>query len=200
MEIILASGNLHKIREFKEILKSFPHIELISLHQFPHYAAPEETGLTFKENAILKAEHAAKTLNRWVIADDSGLVVSSLKGQPGVYSRRYAGPDATDAENRKKLLSALKEHNSPDRRTAYYECALAIASPEGLKKCVTGTCEGYISTEEKGRNGFGYDSLFIKHDYEKTFSELEESIKNRISHRRKAFERLAIFLEMLKST
>lgn len=198
MEIVLATSNLHKIREFKEMLKHLSHIDLLSFHQFPDYIAPEETGLTFKENAILKAEHAAHYFNKWTIADDSGLVVPLLKGEPGVYSRRYAGPNATDAENRKKLLLEMQNLKSSEQRSAYYECCLAIASPQGLKKCATGICEGYISTEERGRNGFGYDPLFIKNDYEKTFAEINETIKNRISHRRKAFERILPSLEMIR--
>ena len=104
MEILLATANLHKLREFRDMFKSLPHIEIISLHQFPDYSLPEETGLTFKENAILKAEHAARTLNKWALADDSGLVVPSLGGEPGVFSRRYAGLEATDVENNQKLL------------------------------------------------------------------------------------------------
>ncbi len=198
MEILLATANLHKIREFRDMCKSFPHLEILSLHQFPSYVAPEETGTTFKENAILKAEHAAKQLNMWTIADDSGLVVPFLQGQPGIYSSRYAGPEACDSDNRKKLLQEMARLTTQEDRSAYYECCLAVANPSGLKKCVQGLCEGFILTESKGRHGFGYDSLFVKNDYEKTFAELDETIKNRISHRRKAFERLAIFLENLR--
>jgi XTP/dITP diphosphohydrolase len=196
MEILLATTNLHKIREFKEMFKSLPHLELLSLHQFPNYVAPEENGCTFKENAILKAEHAARELNQWTIADDSGLIVPSLKGEPGIYSRRYAGPDASDAENRKKLLEAMKLLNSYER-SAYFECCIALASPQGLKKCVEASCEGFIIEEQRGRNGFGYDSVFVKNDYDKTFAEIGESVKNRISHRRKAFERMATYMENL---
>lgn len=198
MELLIATTNVHKIREFRDMLKSLPNIDVLSLHQFPDYIAPDETGALFQENAALKAEHAAKKLNMWVMADDSGLVVPALQGQPGIFSRRYAGKNATDAENRHKLLHEMRGLRQLER-AAYYECCLAIASPEGLKKCVTGVCEGYILEEERGRNGFGYDSLFIKNDYDKTFAELEETNKNRISHRRKAFERLAGVLENLKS-
>ena len=198
MKIVLASTNSHKMREFRDMFKSLAHIELLSLHPFNHYVAPEETGATFRENAILKAEHAAKQLDHWVVADDSGLVVPALHGEPGVRSRRYAGPEATDLENRQKLLQAMKDLKDHER-TAYYECCLAVASPQGLKKCVEGVCEGYIIYEPRGRHGFGYDSLFVKNDYEKTFAELDDNIKNRISHRRKAFERLLSFLETLRN-
>lgn len=198
MELVLAGNNLHKLREFREMLACLPHVELLSLHQFGDYRSPEETGSTFKENAIIKAEHAAKNLNRLALADDSGLVVPALNGAPGIYSARYAGPEKNDADNRVKLLEAMA-HLEGDDRTAYYECSLALASPNGTVKCVEGICEGHIAKEPRGRNGFGYDSLFIKNDYEKTFAELDENIKNRISHRRKAFERLIILLETLKT-
>lgn len=199
MEIVLATKNVHKIREFKDMLKRYPHLELVTLHQFPYFHPAEETGVSFKDNATSKAEQAARTLGKWVLADDSGLVVPALNGRPGIFSSRYAGPDATDVENRQKLLKEMQHLTSPEERSAYYECCLVIASPQGIKKCVTGTCEGHLLLEERGRNGFGYDSLFVKHDYEKTFGELDEATKNRISHRCKAFERLSTFLETLRT-
>jgi XTP/dITP diphosphohydrolase len=196
MKLVIASSNLHKIREFRNILKPFSHIEVLSLHQFPDYVALPEEGKTFQETALCKAEHAAKHLNQWILADDSGLVVPALNYEPGIYSQRYAGPNATDAENRKKLLKRMEGLKDLER-SAYFECCLAIANYEGIKKHATGLCEGYILREERGRHGFGYDPIFVKQDYEKTFAELDESIKNRISHRRKAFERLSTFLETL---
>lgn len=199
MEILLATANLHKIREFKDMFKSLRHIELISLHHYNDYRAPQETGETFKENAILKAEHAASHLNRWVLADDSGLVVPALGGEPGVRSRRYAGEEATDSENRQKLLDAMK-HLRDHERTAYFACCLTLADPKGVKKCVEGICEGFIIQEPRGRHGFGYDPLFIKNEYDKTFAEIDETVKNKISHRRKAFERLLTFLETLRES
>lgn len=198
MEFLLATKNLHKIREYKELLKPFTHLEILSLHQFPEYMPPNETGGTFKEIAILKAEHASKHLGKWALADDSGLVVAMLQGLPGIHSRSYAGVEATDADNRKKLLEEMKNLSSQDSRSAYYECSLAISDPSGLKKCVQGFCEGFISMEEKGRHGFGYDPVFIKNEYDKTFGEIDETIKNRISHRRKAFDRLVPILENLR--
>ncbi|MDP1879459.1 MAG: RdgB/HAM1 family non-canonical purine NTP pyrophosphatase [Parachlamydiaceae bacterium] len=193
MELILATHNLHKIREFRDLFLALPHIELLSLLQFPGYIAPEETGKTFKENALLKAEHVAKSLNRLVLSDDSGLVVPALNGEPGILSARYAGLHKNDFDNNTKLLQSMSKLDG-DARTAYYECCLVIADPSGVKKCVEGICEGKIAHSPRGRNGFGYDALFIKNDYEKTFAELER-IKNQISHRRKAFERLRSFLE-----
>lgn len=196
MELIIATHNLHKIREFRDMFKVFKHIELLSLHHFPHYKLPEETGSTFEQNAILKAEDAAKSLNAWVLSDDSGLVVPALGGVPGIQSSRYAGVEATDVENRKKLLDAM-QCLADEQRDAYFECCLALASPQGLKKSVSGICSGTIVKEERGSHGFGYDPLFLKHEYDKTFAEVSEVTKNRISHRRKAFEKLIATLEGL---
>lgn len=196
MELVIASTNLHKIREFRELLKNVKGMDVLSLLNFQNYQPLPEDLPTFKENAVRKAEYAAKTLGKWVLADDSGLVVPKLNGAPGVHSRRYAGEDATDAENRKKLLDEMR-HLDDIHRLAYYECCLVLAGPDGLKKCTTGSCEGIILKEERGRNGFGYDSLFVKGDYDKTFAELDETTKNRISHRFKAFEKLAPHLETL---
>lgn len=196
MEIILASTNLQKIREFRELFHLLPFVDLLSLHQFNQYEAPEETGITFKENAILKAAHAAKHLQQWTIADDSGLVVPALNNEPGIFSARYAGPNKSEQDNREKLLKNMAQLRD-EERDAYCVCAIALASPDGYIKCVEGICEGRIAESARGRGGFGYDSLFIKNGYEKTFAEIPE-VKNRISHRAKAFERLLILLESLK--
>lgn len=200
MELLLATNNLHKIREFREIFKTLKihDIEILSLLNFPNYIAPEETGITFQENALIKAVDAAKQLKKWSLADDSGLVVPRLQGAPGVISRRYAGEQATDADNRKKLLNAMRNMSGIER-SAYFECCLALCGPDGSEKCVTGICEGTLLNEERGNNGFGYDPLFIKHDYDKTFAELDASVKNRISHRYKALEKLLPILESIKN-
>lgn len=193
MEIVIASKNLHKIRELRGMLKSISSIDVLSLLNFPEYVSPEETGESFKENALLKARHAAQQLKKPVLADDSGLVVPALGGLPGIRSSRFAGEDATDGENRQKLLQEMA-HKKDHERSCYYECCLSLAS-DGEVKFFTGICEGLLLKEERGRNGFGYDSLFVKNDYDKTFAEIEEGIKNRISHRRKAFEKLLVYLE-----
>ena len=198
IELVIASTNMHKVREFRSLLKAFPNIDILSLSDFPSYVSPEETGSTFEENAVLKAVQAAKHLNRWVLADDSGLTVPALNGAPGIYSARYAGNDATDLENRKKLLSEMA-HFMDEDRNAFYECCIAIASPEGLKKTAKGTCEGSLSLQDKGGGGFGYDPIFIKHGYHKSFAEIDESIKNRVSHRRKAFDKLLNIIETIFS-
>lgn len=193
MELVIASANLHKIREFREMLKPLKGLEVLSLAQIPNYHPPEETGSTFLENASLKAEHAANALQMPVLADDSGLVVPALGGKPGIHSRRYS--DLSDRDNRKKLLEAM--HSFEDlERSAYFECALALAIPGKAIKTVSATIEGVILHEERGSNGFGYDSLFLKHDYDKTLAELDEAIKNRISHRHKAFQKILPYLEI----
>jgi XTP/dITP diphosphohydrolase len=196
-KLVIGSNNVHKIREYKSILHSLlPNIDLLSLLDFPEYEAPEEIGSTFKENAIAKAVDVAKKIKCWVISDDSGLVVPALNGRPGVYSARFAGKNATDADNRKKLLNEMENLFDNDRN-AYFECCIALASENGLKTCTCATCEGKIETEERGGEGFGYDPIFIKHDYNKTFAELSESIKNKISHRRKAIDKLLPILESI---
>ncbi len=196
MELVIASRNIHKIREFRSILKKISAFDLFSLNDFPKYVPVPETGNSFEENAILKATHAAQHLRRWVIADDSGLIIPALKGAPGVHSRRYAGENATDKENRQKLLAEMQHIQGPHRQ-GYFECWIALASPEGLKKTSKGVSEGMITEQERGSLGFGYDAIFIKHEYGKTFAELEEETKNRISHRRKAIDKILPVLEAI---
>lgn len=199
MDIILATQNLHKVREYRgmlEKLEKFKDLEIISLHDLNDYTPPEETGETFQENALLKAQHASFFFNKWALADDSGLVIPSLNGAPGVYSARYAGKGSSDSENRKKLMEKIKNINN-DSRMAYFECCIAISAPDGFHKCVRGTCEGTILDVEKGNNGFGYDPIFVKSGYKKTFAQLDETIKNKVSHRRKALDQILLLLENL---
>lgn len=198
VDLVIATKNIHKVRELRALLKRFPQIEIYSLSDFQSYEPPPETGSSFEENAILKATHAAAALNKWAIGDDSGLSIPALNGAPGIFSHRYAGDMATDKENRKKLLKEMQGFEGL-RRAAFFECCLALAAPEGKVKCVRGSCEGTILTEERGRFGFGYDSVFIKHDYHHTFAELEESVKNKISHRAKALNKLLLTIESLLS-
>lgn len=199
LQIVLATNNLHKVREFKGMLKSFPSIkslDILSLKDFPQYIAPPETGSTFRENCLIKGESAAKALGKLVLADDSGLIVPALQGRPGVHSAHYAGMQATDKDNRQKLLKEMKDLHG-NGRDAYFECYLALISPERVLKECSAVCEGTIIDAEKGGGGFGYDPLFLKHDYRKTFAELDETVKNQVSHRRKALEKLIPYLEQL---
>lgn len=196
MRLLLATSNTHKIREIRSILKKLPKLDVFTLLQFPRFVLPQETGLTFRDNAELKARETAKALQMYVLADDSGLVVPALNGEPGILSRRYAGENASDVENRIKLLKKM-ESLEGEERSAYFECCISLASPEKIIKTVLGICDGRIIKEERGRNGFGYDPLFVKNSYEKTFAEIDENTKNRISHRGKALEKIFPTLEML---
>ncbi|MBF5060147.1 RdgB/HAM1 family non-canonical purine NTP pyrophosphatase [Candidatus Neptunochlamydia vexilliferae] len=196
MEIVIASRNLHKIREIRAILKGQYPFDFLSLLDFPDYEPPEETGATFEENAFIKATHAADALKRWVLADDSGLVVPALNDDPGVRSARYAGENATDKENRTKLIKAL-DGLEESKRIGYYVCAIALSSPDGIQTQVKGMCEGSLILTSRGSQGFGYDPLFLKYDYNKTFAELDEETKNKISHRRKALDKLMPAFEAL---
>lgn len=196
MELVIASKNVHKIREFRTMLKPLSALDVYSLLDFPNYTPPPETGTSFEENATIKAEHAAAHLGKTVIADDSGIVIPALDGQPGIYSARYAGEKASDKENRHKLLREMA-HLKETERAAYYECCIVIATPDRQKKVAHGFCEGEILLAERGSLGFGYDSLFRKNDYSKTFAEINEETKNRISHRRRAIEKALPYLESL---
>lgn len=193
MQLLIASHNLHKVREIREMLKQMKHLDIVSLVQFPDYEPEEEIGESFEEIASKKALHAAQKLGCFVLADDSGLCVHSLKNAPGIYSRRYAGPDATDLDNRTKLLQEMR-HLPEEARSAELTCALALASPDKVIKVVSASCQGVIALEERGNNGFGYDPLFMLLDHNKTLGELPNTIKNRISHRYKALEKLQRFL------
>lgn len=196
MEIVLANKNVHVIREYRSLFKEFPQTELYTIHDFPEYISENHQFSSFEEGARLLAAHAAQSLNQIVIADCAGLVVPALGGRPGVSSSTFAGRDATDKENCDLLLKEMDTLKGI-ARSAYYECSVACCTPEGVIHCVTARCEGEIALKEHGSSGFSYDPLFRKHDYEKTFGEMDESVKNRISHRRKAFEKMRLYLESL---
>lgn len=200
MQLLLATKNLGKILEIRSILKPlFKGLDLPSLLDYTSYQAPEETGLSFQEISQHKAVHAAKALQIHALADDSGLVVPALNSEPGIKSARYSGPNATDKENRKKLIARLNEIN-PSERDGHYVASITLANPDGVIKCVEGMCQGHLLTEERGSQGFGYDSLFMKHDYSKTYAELSQEIKNKISHRAKAIDKLIHTLIVLSES
>lgn len=195
MKLLLATTNLGKILELKAILKeTFPSIDLYSLRDFKDYEEPQEDQDTFEGNAQKKAQDAAHHFNMLTLADDSGLVVPALKGAPGIFSARYAGVGATDKENIAKLLDEMKELTD-DKRNAYYSCTLALAKPGQLVKTVTAVCEGRILDKPQGSGGFGYDPLFLKHDYSHSFAEITQDVKLKVCHRRRAFEKLKHTLE-----
>lgn len=188
MKIVLATKNKGKAREIKDMLKDL-NLEILTLNDFPEIPALLEDGKTFKENALKKARFVAKHLNMAALADDSGFEVEALDKRPGILSARYAGENATDEQNNKKLLEELK--NIPlKKRRACYRCVIALAFPSGKEETVAGDCCGFIALEPKGTGGFGYDPLFFVPEYGKTMAELSPEIKNRISHRGKALAKM----------
>ncbi|WP_199425637.1 XTP/dITP diphosphatase [Thermaerobacillus caldiproteolyticus] len=187
-EVIIATKNAGKAKEFQTLLAK-KGVEVKSLLDFPHCPDVEETGHTFAENAILKAETMAEYFHTMVIADDSGLSIDALGGRPGVYSARYAGEEKDDQANIAKVLEELKEVPL-EKRTARFHCALAVAMPHRRTVVVEGTCEGYITEESRGENGFGYDPIFYVPQKGKTMAELTKEEKNEISHRANALAKL----------
>ncbi|MCF3941913.1 XTP/dITP diphosphatase [Oceanobacillus alkalisoli] len=189
-EIIIATRNQGKVKEFIDFFQPYG-VNVQSLLDIAEQQLPdiEETGNSFAENAALKAEQIAEMLNRPVLADDSGLVVDALDGAPGIYSARYAGEDKSDEANNQKLLQKLQDVPQAER-TARFVCVLAIAIPGEKTKFYEGTCEGEISVAPHGKNGFGYDPLFIPNGYQQTMAELSASEKNQISHRSNAIKQL----------
>lgn len=187
-EILIATANAGKAREF-EALFAKKGFKVKTLRDFPEIPEVEETGTTFEENALLKAETIARTLNMLVLADDSGLKVDALDGAPGVFSARYAGEFKSDAANNAKLLHELTGVAKGDR-TAQFHCTLALALPGQTSLVVDGEVEGLILTIPKGENGFGYDPLFFVESKGKTMAELTQDEKNEVSHRAVALEKL----------
>ena len=186
-EVVIATNNAHKLEEIGSILEDFEY-NIYSLKDVDLGGVEiVEDGKTFEHNALIKARTIAKMTNMIAISDDSGLEVDAIGKKPGIYSARYAGENATDEDNRQKLMKALQ--NVPmSQRTARFVSAIAVVFPDGKEFVVRGTCEGKIGFEEKGNNGFGYDPLFIVDGYNKTFGEIPSTIKNTISHRANALK------------
>jgi XTP/dITP diphosphohydrolase len=187
-ELVVATENPGKLREIKESLKGI-EVQILSLTDLPPRAPVEEDGNTFRENAFKKARAVAHHTGRLCIADDSGLEVDQLGGAPGVHSARFAGEDASDTDNNRKLLRCLEGIPSSQRR-AVFRCVIAVVDPQGKASWVEGTCSGVIGEKERGTQGFGYDPLFIIPELGKTLAELPLEEKNRISHRGKALAAL----------
>lgn len=187
-KILVATGNAHKLDEIRSILKG---VTFESLKDAGIEIEVIEDGSTFEANAKKKAVTIADINGGFVLADDSGLVVEALNGEPGIYSARYAGNGATDEDNNIKLLRMLK---GKDNRKAHFACTLVLVQGKTVIFTGTGICKGTIQDEPDGAGGFGYDPLFIPDGYDKTFASLGEDIKNTISHRAKALELLKVFL------
>jgi XTP/dITP diphosphohydrolase len=192
-ELVIATKNVGKIKELEKLLADLP-VRLRSLNDFADVIEPEETGMTFSENAILKAHSYAGQTGIPALADDSGLEVEALSGAPGVLSARYAGASATDANRIEKLLREVKETNDANRR-ARFVCAMAIADAAGETRFVAeGVCGGVIASTRRGANGFGYDPVFIPDGFSETFGELSGDIKQQISHRARASRKIIQYL------
>ena len=184
--LVLGTHNQKKRQELERLLAGRP-IELLTLDDFPNAIEVEETGQTFIENARLKATQQARHLGAWVLGEDSGLSVEALGGKPGVYSARFAAPDATDDLNNRKLLEELADVRL-DRRAAWYTCAMALSDPQGnVLLEASGECHGRIVFEPRGTHGFGYDPLFEVIEYHRTFGELGPAVKSVLSHRARAY-------------
>ena len=194
-QIVIATKNKGKAREFMQLFDSFD-VEVKTLLDFPEIADVEETGTTFEENAILKAEGTGLHHSMIMIADDSGLVIDALDGRPGVYSARYAGEKKDDEANIDKVLDELQDVPASERTARFY-CSLAIAGPNFETTTVSGRCEGMILTERKGNGGFGYDPIFFVKSYGQTMAELSADEKNAISHRAKALQNLQTIIGKL---
>jgi len=194
MEIVLATRNKKKIEEIRRITADLP-ITVLSLDNFPDCPETVEDRNTFEGNAVKKATEICRCTGKPALADDSGLEVDALGGAPGVFSARYAGGggNGNDVRNYEKLLVELE--NVPDvKRGAQFVCCMALAFPDGSVKTFLGYAKGRIAREPLGRQGFGYDPVFIYEGYKKTFAEMSGEEKDKISHRGKALEKLAEFL------
>ena len=201
MDLLLATRNRHKSREFRELLSH--DFKVMDLSSFPEVVIPDETGRTFEENASLKAVATSQDRrgkHQLVIADDSGLEVDALDGAPGIYSARYAGEKASDKENVLKLLGDLRGRNAPaEKRTARFRCVIALAKDGKVLETVGGVAEGTIVDPPRGTDGFGYDPVFQPDRFEQTFAEMAPDLKNKISHRAKAIAALRQALRELKN-
>lgn len=184
MRLLVATNNAGKIREYQDLLAGL-NLELCGLLDIGITTEVDETGQTFEENARLKAAAYSQASGLLTLADDSGLEVEALGGVPGVYSARYAGKGATDADRYRKLLVAL-EGVPWEKRAARFRCVIALAWPNGHVEAFDGQCNGVIAFEPKGTNGFGFDPVFYMPEHGCTMAELPEEKKNRISHRAKA--------------
>ena len=192
--IVIATKNKGKLKEFRSIL-SEAYDDILSLADFDHIPDIEETGLSFRENAFIKAKTTSDFLGMDSIGDDSGLVVDALGGAPGIYSARYAGEGASDDDNNEKLLSELKGEKN---RNGRFVCCIALVLTSGMQEFFEGECCGQITQEKRGESGFGYDPVFYVPEYGKTMAELGSDMKNRISHRAIASGKLLSYFLNLK--
>jgi XTP/dITP diphosphohydrolase len=188
MELLVATRNSKKLQEIKELLKGMK-VKITSLADYRDMPKIEEDGKTFSQNALKKAATISLYTKKLVMGEDSGLEVKALKNEPGIYSARFSGPGSTDAKNNLKLLNLLKKVPLKNRQ-ARYRCFVALTDEKGIVGVVSGSCQGLIALHPKGKNGFGYDPLFLIPKLKKTFGELDSSIKAKTSHRARALKKL----------
>jgi len=200
MTIWLATTNIHKIKEIKSLFKDHISVSFKSISTYPNYTIPKETGQSFAENAkikslqllhFLKQQSISLNKNIWILGEDSGLEVEALNQAPGIFSARYGGLHATDHQNNQLLLKNLKNKQS---RKARYVCVLSCLCTHKQDLLLTGICKGSIAFQEKGRNGFGYDSLFIPEGETRTLGQCAPHIKEQISHRSQALNQFKKYL------
>jgi len=194
MTIVLATTNKKKVGEIKRMFAGVP-IRFLTLDQFPDCPEVVEDGKTFRANAIKKALSVAKFTGYPAVADDSGLEVIALGGAPGVFSARYAGDKAKDSENVKKLLRGMRALTEVRDREARFVCCIAFATPDGKYRTFTGDVRGIIGGKQKGFNGFGYDPVFYPEGHDKTFAQMADQEKDRLSHRGRAMKKLYRYLK-----
>ncbi len=194
IEILIATNNLGKVKEIKDILDS-PEIKILNMKDFPPLPKIEEDGKTYQENAFKKARKISEYTGKICLADDSGLEIDYLKGKPGIYSSRWGNSD----EERIKKVLKLIENVPINKRNAKFVCAVVLVFPNGKIYMVKEECKGSITFKPKGEHGFGYDPIFLVPEYDKTFAELGDKIKNQISHRGKAMRRMINIIKEIVS-
>lgn len=187
-ELVLATRNRNKVKEIREILKGL-NLNILTVDDFPGCPEVVEDGATFEENAVKKARAVSGFTGKAALSDDSGLEVDALNGEPGIYSARYAGEGCSYDDNNNKLLGMMKDI-PVEQSQARFVCVAVLFRPDGGVMTARGVCEGVLGKEKRGSNGFGYDPIFIVPEYGKTFAELDSELKNRISHRAKAFNKI----------
>ncbi len=195
--LVFGTGNRHKGKELSELLAPLG-IGVLTLADFPDAPRPVENGTSFAQNAEIKGREIALALRHWTVAEDSGLSVDALNGEPGIFSARFSDPGATDQRNNDRLLEKLGRL-PPEKRLAHYTCSMVLADPDGqIRFRAEEYCHGRILTARHGQNGFGYDPLFEVIEYHKSFGELAPILKSVISHRARATRRLLAFLKQAR--
>lgn len=194
MDIVVATNNKGKLRELSEMLVGY---NILGQSEVGADIDVEETGTTYEENAFLKARAVREYTDKYIIADDSGLEVDVLNGEPGLYSARYAGDNTTPDQGMAKLLEKLEGYN-PDEKTAHFISCIVLIEPNGKEHSFYGRCDGLITDKKIGDKGFGFDPIFWFDEYGKTFAQLTADEKNAVSHRHKALEKLKAYLDTIK--